>query len=116
MKATFRYLALVSKTPFRLAHFYRTVFGLRELGRSPEGDVSLTDGFYNVTFLKQRAGLEEEDGKLGLNHFGIEIDDIREIEGRLEEFASRADIVQEKGGLHHGEFRVYDPNNLPVSL
>ncbi len=95
-----RYIAGIAENPDKLAQYYRANFGLRELGRSPEGDVSLTDGFYNLTFLKKRPGLDEEDDGLGLNHFGIEIDDIREIESRLEEFAPRADIRQEKGDLH----------------
>src|SRR5206468_1023973 len=67
-------------------------------------------------FLKDRPSLDEEDGKPGINHFGIEIDDIHEIESRLEEFAPRADIRQESGDLHHGEYRVYDPNDIPISL
>jgi catechol 2,3-dioxygenase-like lactoylglutathione lyase family enzyme len=116
MNYRIRYLAGIARDPDALARYYAQYYGLTELGRSPEGDVSLTDGFYNLTFLKQRPGLDEEDTQLGLNHFGIEIDDIREIEARLEEFAPRADITQEKGGLHHGDFRVYDPNNIPISL
>jgi catechol 2,3-dioxygenase-like lactoylglutathione lyase family enzyme len=111
-----RYIAGIAEDPDKLARYYAAYYGLRELGRSPEGDVSLTDGFYNLTFLKRRAGLHEDDDSPGLNHFGVEIDDIREIEARLEEFAPRADIREEKGDLHHGEFRVYDPNNIPVSL
>ena len=111
-----RYIAGVAEEPAKLSNFYQQYFGLKELGRSPEGDVSLTDGFYNLTFFKRRSGLGEEDDSLGLNHFGIEIDDIHEIEGRLEEFAPRAVIKEEKGGLHHGEYRVYDPTNLPISL
>jgi catechol 2,3-dioxygenase-like lactoylglutathione lyase family enzyme len=116
MNYRIRYIAGIAEDPAKLAEYYSTYFGLRELGRSPEGDVSLSDGFYNLTFLKRRSGLDEEDDRVGLNHFGIEIDDIREIEARLEEFAPRADIKQEKGDLHHGDFRIYDPNNLPISL
>ena len=116
MSSRIRYISGLADNPTKLAEYYATYYGLRELGRSAEGDVSLTDGFYNLTFLKRRAGLDEEDDRLGLNHFGIEIDDIHEIEARLEEFAPRADIRQEKGDLHHGEYRVYDPNNIPISL
>lgn len=59
--------------PEVLADFYATYLGVRELGRGPDGDISLTDGFYNLTFLKQRPGLGEPDDLLGLNHFGIDI-------------------------------------------
>ncbi len=111
MNYRIRYIAGVAEDPAKLSSYYTSFYGMRELGRSDAGDVSLTDGFYNLTFLKRRG-----DEELGLNHFGIEIDDIHEIEARLEEFAPRADIEQEPGGLHHGEYRVYDPNNLPISL
>lgn len=116
MNYRIRFIAGLADDPASLAEYYSTYYGLRELGRSAEGDVSLTDGFYNLTFLKRRPGVDEDGDERGLHHFGIEIDDIREIEARLEEFAPRADIKQEPGGLHHGEYRVYDPNNLPISL
>ena len=115
MNACVRYISIVTEHPDVLASFYATHLGLRELGRGAEGDISLTDGFYNLTFLKQRAGLEADD-RLGLNHFGVAIDDIREVEARLEEFAPNADIQQENGDLHHGEYRVFDPNGIAVSL
>jgi|SRR5579884_73987 catechol 2,3-dioxygenase-like lactoylglutathione lyase family enzyme len=116
MKAHISYIAMVSDRPERLAEYYSTYFGLRQLGRSEAGDVSLTDGFYNLTILKRRAELGEDAAESGLHHFGVAIDDIREIEGRLEEFAPNADIRGENGDLHHGEYRLIDPNGLPVSL
>jgi len=116
MPAQIRYLSIITEQPEGLAEFYATYLGLRELGRGPAGDISITDGFYNLTFFKRRAGLGEPDDRLGLNHFGIEIDDIREVEARLEEFALNADIQQESGDLHHGEYRVFDPNGIAVSL
>lgn len=116
MKAQVSYLAMVSEQPERLASYYETYFGLRELGRSADGDISLTDGFYNLSILKRRAGLGEENDEVGIHHFGVAIDDIHEIEGRLEEFAPTCDIRGENGDLHHGEYRLIDPNGLPVSL
>ena len=38
MQATIRYLAIVSDDPERLARFYTSGFGMRELGRSSAGD------------------------------------------------------------------------------
>jgi len=111
MDSRIRYLSLVSEQPEKLAQFYTTHFSMRELGRS-DGNVALSDGFYNVSIVKPHPGAEE----LGISHFGIEIDDIREIEARLEEFAPKADIQAEKGDLFHGEYRVFDPNGLAISL
>ena len=48
---------------------------MRELGRSDAGDVALTDGFYNISILKRR----DSDEELGINHFGITIEDIRVV-------------------------------------
>ncbi len=115
MNAQVRYISIVTERPEVLASFYQTHLAMKELGTGEHGDISLTDGFYNLTLLKQRPGLEE-DGRLGLNHVGIAVDDIREVEARLEEFAPNADIRQESGDLHHGEYRVFDPNGIAVSL
>jgi hypothetical protein len=112
VKATFRYLALVSKAPFRLAHFYRTCFGLRELGRSTDGDVSLTDGFYNLTFLLQRPDRPEP----GFAVAGLAVDDMGELEARLREHAPGTELEPDEGGIHAGEFRLKDPNGLPVAV
>ena len=70
MQAQIRYLSIITEHPDVLADFYATYLGVRELGRGPDGDISMTDGFYNLTFLKQRPGLGEPDDRLGLNHLG----------------------------------------------
>jgi len=112
MEARIRYLAMVSEHPEQLAAFYKEHFAMRELGTSEQGDVALTDGFYNLSILKPNDAQPEE----GLSHFGIEIDDIREVEARLEDFAPNADIQAEAGDLFHGDYRVFDPNGLGISL
>jgi catechol 2,3-dioxygenase-like lactoylglutathione lyase family enzyme len=116
MEARVRYLAIVSEQPEELVRYYRGFYGLRELGRSPEGDVSLTDGFYNLTILRRRAELGADADRPGLRHIGIQVDDLREVEGRLEDHAPAADIRPEPGGLHHGQYRLVAPDGLPVSL
>lgn len=106
------YLAVTSERPNEVASFYKTYFGMRELGRSDAGDISITDGWINVSLLKQRSA----DDERGLSHFGVAVEDIREIEARLEEFAPNADLRPEPGDLHHGEYRVFDPNGMAVSV
>ena len=112
MNSQIRYIAIVSERPEILAHFYATYFKMRELGRSDHGDIAVTDGFYNISILKRRAGADE----LGINHFGVTIDDIGQVEARLKEFAPNSDIRQEEGGLFHGDFRVTDPSGQSVAL
>lgn len=115
-KAHFGYMAIVSDQPEALAEFYARFFDMWELGRSDSGDLSLTDGWVNVSILKQRAGIEGASGRPGLSHFGIAIDDIRELEATLEEYFPQTQITRESGDLHHGDCRVYGPNGLPVSI
>jgi catechol 2,3-dioxygenase-like lactoylglutathione lyase family enzyme len=109
--ARIRYIAMVSEQPEKLAGFYKHYFGMSELGRV-DGEIALTDGFYNLSIVKPGG----DDTELGLSHFGLEIDDIHEVEGRLEEFAPYANLRAETGGLLRGEYRVSDPNGHSVSL
>jgi catechol 2,3-dioxygenase-like lactoylglutathione lyase family enzyme len=115
-RARIRYLAITARDPEALARYYAMYFGMWLLGQSADGDISLTDGFYNFTLLKQRPALGTEDAVLGTNHFGIEIADLHEVERRLAEHAPDVKLEPEPGGLHHGEYRVRDPNGLPISL
>ena len=116
MKARIRYLAITARDPQALAHYYCLHFGMWLLGESDAGDIALTDGFYNLTLVKQRAELSDEDAQLGTNHFGIEVDDMREVEDRLGKFAPDLELWPERGDLFSGEFRTRDPNGLVVSL
>ncbi len=74
-----RYLAYLSEDPDMMADFYIRHLELEELGRSNEGDVSLTDGFYNITFLKARMELGEPDNTIGLHHVGLQVDDMDRV-------------------------------------
>jgi hypothetical protein len=109
-------MAMISDQPQAVADYYARYFAMWELGHSPEGDISITDGFLNVSILKARPGVEGASGRPGLSHFGIAVNDIREVEGNLEEFYPQGEITEENGDLHHGDYRVTGPDGLPVSL
>ncbi len=116
MKARMRYLALLSNDPAELADFYVRNFGLKELGRSNQGDVSLTDGFFNISFLKRRDELHESRNGLGLHHIGLEVDSIDEALERYRALPTKMPVIDEKGGPHFGDIRIFDPEGMPVSL
>ena len=109
MESQIRYLAIVSERPEMLANFYSRYFTMRELGRSDNGDVALTDGFYNISILKPRDGADE----LGISHFGVTIDDIGQVEARLKEFAPNTEIVRKKAASFMAIIRVTDPSGQP---
>jgi catechol 2,3-dioxygenase-like lactoylglutathione lyase family enzyme len=116
MAARIRYIAITAKDPPALAMYYALYFGMWLLGDNADGDIAMTDGFYNLTLHKQRAALGDEDAQLGTNHFGIEVDNMADIEDRLARFAPDLDLRPEKGDLFNGEFRTRDPNGLVISL
>jgi catechol 2,3-dioxygenase-like lactoylglutathione lyase family enzyme len=107
-----RYLAIVTEQPSKLSHFYQEYFGLKELATNGAGDVSLTEGSFNLSLLKRRDGL----GEVGLSHIGLAIGDIREVEARLEEFAPNAALEALDGSPAQGDYRVFDPNGYAVHL
>ena len=111
-----RYLAFLSDDPGALADFYSRHFALDELGRSNEGDVSLSDGFYNITFLRRRAALNELHNDTGLHHVGIQVSDIGEAAREYLRCMPDGVMVAEPGGLHFGERRFFDPECGPVSV
>lgn len=114
--ARIRYLAILSEKPEELAQFYKRYLQMEEIGRSPEGDISLTDGVYNLTLFKRRPALGEPRMEPGLHHIGLEVDSLEEIKARYFEFNPRGIIVPEPADIHHGELRFYDPECNPVSL
>jgi catechol 2,3-dioxygenase-like lactoylglutathione lyase family enzyme len=111
-----RYLAMLCAEPAALAGFYRGSFGMEEIGRSPDGDVSLTDGGFNLTLFKQRPQLHEPRMEPGLHHLGIAVDNVAETLARYRAFNPRGVVIPESGDLQHGEVRIHDPECNPVSL
>src|SRR5690242_20691411 len=116
MNARIRYLAYLSDDPDALAGFYARHLDLDEVGRSAEGDVTVTDGFYNISFLKRRAELYEPNNELGLHHIGLEVDNLDEAVQRYRAFNPHWPVRDEPGGLHFGDKRIYDPEGNPISL
>lgn len=116
MQTRIRYLAFLSESPGELADFYGRHFDLKELGRSNHGDVSSTDGYINMSFLKRRAELHESRTDCGLHHIGIEVDNLAETLERYRALRPNMPIIDEPGGLHFGDVRIFDPEGSPISL
>lgn len=114
--ARFRYLAAISKDPSKLAAFYVDEIGMREMGRSELGDVSLTDGYFNFTLFRQRPDLIELRKDLGLHHLGVEVDNVEETVARYRELVPNGMVVREPDSIHYGGVRIFDPECNPVSL
>jgi catechol 2,3-dioxygenase-like lactoylglutathione lyase family enzyme len=114
--ARIRYLALLCPEPAALATFYKTHFGLDELGRSADGDVTLTDGGYNLTLFRNRGALHEPSMENGIHHLGVAVDNVEAVVARYRALYPRGTVIAESGDLQHGEMRIFDPECHPVTL
>jgi len=114
--AILRYVAYLAEDPAKLVDFYHRFLGTEELGRTPDGDITITDGFYNLTFFKNRPELGEMQMQNGLHHIGVQVDDLEEVKGRFLRMYPRGMIIQESGDLQHGQIRLHDPECRPVTI
>ena len=116
--AKIRYLALMSDQPEAIADFYAGYFGMRVYARSAAGDISLTDGYFNLTCFKLRPELRELEPRIavGLNHLGLQVESIAAVTARYKAFDPNGIVVPEPGGPHYGTLRIHDPEFMPISL
>ena len=114
--ARIRYLAYMSANPAALADFYTSNFGMNELGRTADGDVTLTDGGFNITIFRLRSKLNELRMETGLHHLGVAVDNIDAVVARYLARHPRGTVVAESGDLQHGDVRIHDPETNPITL
>ena len=110
-----RYISVVANDPAQLAEWYAGLFGTTVLGQSAAGDISITDGSYNMTFFKRRTD-DKELSQPGLHHIGLEVDSVAALERDLAAWSSEARLEQEPRDVHHGQARLADPNGYQVSV
>ncbi|MGE3538040.1 MAG: VOC family protein [Candidatus Tectimicrobiota bacterium] len=87
--AKIKHIALTTQDPDKVAAFYKEAFDLREVRRSPNGAVFLTDGYINLAILNWKT---EKDADVGVNgpnysgihHFGFEVDELGSVSEKLE--------------------------------
>jgi len=107
--ARIRYLAILCADPTALSRFYQRHFGMAEIACNPAGDITLTDGGFNLTLLKLREGLRELRREAGLHHLGIAVDNLDAVVARYRERYPRGTVIAESGDFANGEVRIHDP-------
>ena len=105
--ATLRYIAYLAEDPARLVDFYHRFLGTEELGRTADGDITITDGFYNLTFFKNRPELGEMQTNNGLHHIGVQVDDLEEVKGRFIRMFPRGMIIPEANAAQFRHGRLH---------
>ena len=107
--ARIRHIAMTTKEPAKVAEFYKSAFGLKELRRSTNGAVFLTDGHINIAILNHKTEKSADVGAHGPNfngihHFGFEVDDPVGGDsglGVLADFADAVDLLAAAAGGDH---------------
>jgi catechol 2,3-dioxygenase-like lactoylglutathione lyase family enzyme len=80
MFAKINHVAIVSENYPLLGQFYEAVFGMKTSSRTRAGSaVTVRDGYVGLNINPRRAGRAA-----GLDHFGIEVDDIAQVFDRMD--------------------------------
>jgi catechol 2,3-dioxygenase-like lactoylglutathione lyase family enzyme len=100
--ARIKHIALTTQNPEKVAAFYKEALGLREIRRSPNGAVFLTDGYINLAILNWKTEKDPDVGAngpnySGIHHFGFQVEDLEEASQKLE--GAQARRLTQKDGL-----------------
>ncbi len=99
-----KHLAIKTKSPERLAKFYEKVFDMKVVLTEKSGAIYMTDGYLTLAILKNRGDYTPS----GINHFGFQVDDMDEIEKRLQAFDEP--LTGRPSTRPYAERRAMDPD------
>ena len=108
-----RRLTIVSLDPERLARYYEQVFDMRRVAEPKGRGVYLSDGYFNLTLIPNRA----EGKPSGLNHIGFDVDpnEAEELLGDSSIGDCRARLACRQAGLCRLRGTDSDGNNMDIS-
>ena len=126
--ARIRHIAMTTKEPAKVAEFYKSAFGLKELRRSPNGAVFLTDGHINIAILNHKTEKSADVGAHGPNfngihHFGFEVEDLDAACEKLENAHAQrltakdgVDATMAGGGHANFEMKWAGPDGVVIDI
>jgi catechol 2,3-dioxygenase-like lactoylglutathione lyase family enzyme len=123
-----RHIALTTADPAKTAAFYKEAFGMREIRRSPNGAVFLTDGYINLAVLNHKTDKDADVGAHGPNfngihHFGFEVENLDEAATKLEQAAGEQltakdglDMEMAPGTHRNFEMKWAGPDGVVIDI
>jgi catechol 2,3-dioxygenase-like lactoylglutathione lyase family enzyme len=102
--AKIRHLAIKTKSPEKLATFYEEVFGMKRIRSEKSGAIYMSDGYLTLALLRNRG----EATPSGINHFGFQVEDLKDIEGKLQKFEEP--LTERPSNRPYAEYRAMDPD------
>lgn len=106
MLSKLNHLAITTDHYTQLGMFYRAIFGLKTSGDTSRemSAISVGDGYLGMTLIPRRSGR-----KAGLDHFGIEVQDLDEVRARIERKYKDIEIVKRPGNRPFASYSSHDP-------
>jgi len=103
--ARIRHIALTTKDPEKTAAFYMQAFDMKEVSRSPNGSLHLTDGYIDLAILNWKTEQDADVGPNGPNyngihHLGFQVDDMEDATHKLE--AAQGQQINQRPGVEAG--------------
>lgn len=102
--AKIRHLAIKTKSPEKLATFYEEVFGMKRIRSEKSGAIYMSDGYLTLALLRNRG----EATPSGINHFGFQVEDLKDIESKLQKFEEP--LTERPSNRPYAEYRAMDPD------
>jgi catechol 2,3-dioxygenase-like lactoylglutathione lyase family enzyme len=100
--AKIRHLAITTEDPEKTAAFYMQAFDMKEVSRSPNGSLHLTDGYIDLAILRWKTEQDPDVGPngpnySGIHHIGFQVDDMDEAAQKLE--AAKGKMINQRPGV-----------------
>lgn len=115
--AKLRHLALWTRQPEKMAEFYTRVFDMKEMFRTKNGAIHLSDGEVNLALLNANNPKDPNDHvRVGMNHFGFHIADQEATVQRIQELHPEGAPKQRPQGTSYAELRGTDPDGNMFDL
>ena len=111
-----KHIAMMTSDTNKLATFYKSAFGMREIRRSdrPNSSIYLSDGYINLAILPNNVP-ESQGAPPGLHHIGFEVEDADAASALALEMGASAGRTAVAAG-RYSEGYVRDPEGQRLDI
>jgi len=119
MSTKIRHVAIVTENYDRMAKFYQTIFGMKKITTGMTDETGyynpnrghLSDGVIGLALLQRQPGHHA-----GLDHFGLEVEDVQQVEDRLRKYFPEIQVARRPGHVPFAGLRCFDPTGCQFDL
>src|SRR4029077_10305575 len=119
MLTKIRHVAIHTDDHFRMAHFYKTLFGMKKItagmtdqnGNYDKERGHLSDGVIGLALLQRQPGISA-----GLDHFGLEVEDVQKVRDRLKQYYPEVFVAESQSHVPFAGLRTHDPDGNQFDL